>query len=63
MQQTLYTPFAAANTDKTIRTSANTATLRAEIVRWFARKWDLLAILVLMAASLAYGIFAVAPVA
>ena len=63
MHQTIYTPFVAANTDKTIRTSADTATLRAEMIRWFARKWDLLAILALMAASLAYGLFAVAPVA
>ena len=58
MPQTLYLSFESTNPSKT-----GSKTVWAGLIRWVERKWDLILILALMAASLAYGVFAVAPMA
>ena len=59
MQRVIYNTTATNTTTRTTA-SLKTAELGAELVRWIARKWDLVGVLTLLGSSTAYGVFALA---
>ena len=61
MQQAIYNNISngiAIQTTKTGKTA--TAARPAGLLRWVARKWDLVGVLALMGSSAAYGVYALA---
>ncbi len=57
MQQTIYNTIRIQNTNQTTTTPAARP---IGLLRWVARKWDLVGVLALMGSSAAYGLFALA---
>ena len=64
MQQAIYNNNSSiSNSGRTASAdTTETAAHGAEIVRWIARRWDLVGVLTLMGSSAAYGVFALAHV-
>jgi hypothetical protein len=67
MQQAIYTNLnntTAINANTALQTghtaSRKSAQPGAGLVRWIARKWDLVGVLALLGSSAAYGVFALA---
>jgi len=54
MQQAIYSSIRIQNTN----TAGVCAPKAAGLLRWGARKWDLVGVLALMGSSAAYGVFA-----
>jgi len=54
MQQAIYSSIRIQNTN----TAGVCAPKAAGLLRWVARKWDLVGVLALMGSSAAYGVFA-----
>ena len=59
VQRVIYNTTAINTTTRTTA-SLKTAKPGAELVRWIARKWDLVGVLTLLGSSTAYGVFALA---
>ena len=59
MQQAIYNSSIQTNAAATTGTSAPKA---AGLLRWVARRWDLVGVLTLIGSSAAYGVFALAHV-
>ena len=61
MQQALYNNSSLSNSGRTaIAATAGTAAHGTGVVRWVARRWDMVGVLALMGSSAAYGILALA---
>ena len=69
MQQAIYNNSSISNISSSSNSgrtasadTTETAAHGAGIVRWIARRWDLVGVLTLMGSSAAYGVFALAHV-
>ena len=61
MQQAIYNSIdSTINSIRNSGRTANTAKDKSGLVRWIARKWDIVAVVALMGASAAYEVFALA---
>ena len=63
MQQAIYNPLHLQNTRATVGTTAPrsaVASRSGNVLRWVARKWDLVGVVALMGSSAAYGVYALA---
>ena len=60
MQQAIYNNNISSSGRTASADTTETAAHGAGIVRWIARRWDLVGVLTLMGSSAAYGMFALA---